>query len=332
MFEILFKGLRSLSDSIETLIAEVGSLLTPSTNGTSITPFSGIFPSDEGESGFGFPGLPGLPGRDGVGIPGAAGDDGDVAFGVIGLPSVSGGEVTFTTTGNIDDLDFGNASIIRMNNASLATIRGLRSGAPGQRVLIINTNAQVNLAHQNAGSVAQNRLINIATSASTPLSTGGSAEFEYDVTSQRWRLVAHVQGAALTATFAAGDFTADSTTVWTVQAGDVINLSYTLKENLLLVTFTLYTTSIATPAAGGLLRMSNNQYGGFVWNATVITLLGQLIDNGDVSAMGYAQAGATVSNLAFGISGTLGAAGAYTTFTASTNNTYIIGSILAPVQ
>lgn len=37
-------------------------------------------------------------------------------------------ETTIATTGNIDDLSFSNANIIRMNNASDATIRGLAAG------------------------------------------------------------------------------------------------------------------------------------------------------------------------------------------------------------
>jgi len=82
-------------------------------------------------------------------------------------------EVTLTTTGNIDDLDFGNVSLIRMNNASLATIRGLKAGYAGQIVTIVSVGAgQVDLAHQNAGSSAGNRFINFATIGTTCLAAG----------------------------------------------------------------------------------------------------------------------------------------------------------------
>ena len=39
------------------------------------------------------------------------------------------GAFTSTATGNIDDLDFGTAALIRMDNASLATIRGPKAGS-----------------------------------------------------------------------------------------------------------------------------------------------------------------------------------------------------------
>src|ERR1035437_5764017 len=82
-------------------------------------------------------------------------------------------EFTVTTTGNIDDLDFSNASTIRMNNASLTTIRGLKAGVAGQQVTIVSVGTgKVDLAHANTGSGAVNRLLNYITSAATPLAPG----------------------------------------------------------------------------------------------------------------------------------------------------------------
>ena len=109
-------------------------------------------------------------------------------------------EFTVTTTGNIDDLDFSNAATIRMNNASLATIRGLKAGVAGQHVTIVSIGAgEVDFAHQNAGSAAANRLINTVTSGVTPLVPGvGTAIYEYDATTGQWRLVSHTQGGWLT--------------------------------------------------------------------------------------------------------------------------------------
>src|ERR1035437_9565563 len=120
-------------------------------------------------------------------------------------------EFSVTTTGNIDDLDFSNANTIRMNNASLATIRGLKAGVAGQQVTIVSIGAgEVDFAHQNAGSTAANRLINTVTSGITPLAPGkGTAVYEYDGTAARWRLVSHTQGAAIAVTYNAGDFHID---------------------------------------------------------------------------------------------------------------------------
>ncbi len=130
-------------------------------------------------------------------------------------------EVTKTTTGNIDNLDFANADIIRMNNASLSTIRGLAAGVAGQTVTIVSIGAgQVNLAHQDTNSAAGNRFINYVTTGVTPLAAGvGSATYQYDATTARWRLVAHSQGAYITPTFSAGNFTANGAMTYTVTQG-----------------------------------------------------------------------------------------------------------------
>jgi hypothetical protein len=155
------------------------------------------------------------------------------------------------TTGNIDDLDFGNASQIRMTNATLATIRGLKAGTAGQRVTIVSVGAgQVDLAHQNAGSTAAYRLLNIATSASTSLAAGsGSATYQYDATTVRWRLVGHTQGAFITPTYAAGDFTAVAPMTWTVDAGDVITYRYMLIGRFYHFQFTLLSTTVGGTAS-----------------------------------------------------------------------------------
>ena len=105
-------------------------------------------------------------------------------------------EFSFTTTGNIDNLDFSNASIIRANNASLATIRGLVAGTAGQRVTIVSIGAgQVDINDQDANSTAANRII---TGVSLPLSLAagiGQITLQYDGTTARWRVVSHEQGA-----------------------------------------------------------------------------------------------------------------------------------------
>jgi hypothetical protein len=109
-------------------------------------------------------------------------------------------EFTTATTGNIDDLNFGKAATIRMNNATLATIRGLVAGAPGQRVTIVSVGAgQVDLSNQDTGdATAASRLICFVTSGKTPLAAGkGTATLEYDGTTARWRLVTHDQGALI---------------------------------------------------------------------------------------------------------------------------------------
>ena len=65
------------------------------------------------------------------------------------ISNVGDGSVfTFTTTGNIDNLDFAHARYIRANNATVSTIRGLVAGYyDGQVVTIISIGAgEVDLA------------------------------------------------------------------------------------------------------------------------------------------------------------------------------------------
>lgn len=116
-----------------------------------------------------------------------------------GAYAVPGTETSVTTTGSINDLSFANASTIRMNNATLSTITGLTAGVAGQRVKIVSVGAgQVDLSNQDAGSQAANRLINVVTGIKTSLAAGhGWAEYEYDATTLRWRLVGHDQGALI---------------------------------------------------------------------------------------------------------------------------------------
>ncbi len=110
-----------------------------------------------------------------------------------------GGSYTSTATGSVNDLDFGTATVIRMNNSSAATIQGLKAGTDAQMVTIQSVGAgNVFFAHQNTGSSAANRLINVVTWTKTALAAGkGSMTYQYDATTARWRQVSHDQGAGL---------------------------------------------------------------------------------------------------------------------------------------
>lgn len=180
----------------------------------------------------------------------AKGSDGQFLTLASGAPTwgATTSETVVTTTGNIDDLNFSNASIIRMNNATLATIRGLAAGVAGQRVTIVSIGAgQVDLAHQNVGSGAGNRLLNTVSSGNTPLAPGvGTATYQYDATTARWRLITHRQGLAMTRTFSAGDFFAGGTQTWSVDAADVVVDSYQLDGNMV-----EWTLRVASTTVGG---------------------------------------------------------------------------------
>jgi hypothetical protein len=202
-------------------------------------------------------------------------------------------EVTFTTTGNIDNLDTQGASLIRMNNASLATIRGLKADA-GQEVTIVSIGAGiVEFAHQNANSTAENRLLNMVTSSTTRLAAGsGAATYRYDKATGRWRLIAHNQGAYIATTFAAGDYTGNGLMTFTVASGDVITNTSCLVGKLLFFTVRVFTTSVGgTPSDQLHVAIPN----GYTAVASVL-FPARLSDNGGASTFGHVRcsaAGAT---------------------------------------
>ncbi len=156
-------------------------------------------------------------------------------------------EVTLTSTGNQDNLDINNAALVRFNNASDVTIRGIVAGKPGQVVTIASVGAgNVLLAHQNANSTDVNRLIHPVTVGTTPLAAGkGVATYQYDGTTDRWRLVTHNQGKPIDVAFAAGNYTADGAASWTLQSGDQRQFSYLLVGQTLQVFLALADTTVS---------------------------------------------------------------------------------------
>lgn len=130
---------------------------------------------------------------------------------------------------------------LRCNNATLLTLSGFVAGVDGQRLIVVSVGAgQVDFTHQ-ATSAAANQLTNAATVGTTSLAAGsGKAEFIYDLTSTKWRLVSHEQGAWITRTFAAGNYTAGAGT-WVVAAA--IRDAYWLRGKTLTFAFTVTGTT-----------------------------------------------------------------------------------------
>lgn len=171
----------------------------------------------------------------------------------------SAGVSTTTSTGTVNDFNFSNASVVRLNNATDLTLTGLVAGYPGQEVVLISIGAgNVYLAHQNAGSSAANRIINTVTSISTPLAAGkGTAILRYDDTTARWRLVSHTQGAAISFAFNAGDYTTNGATeTWTVDAGDVATWTYYIDGKIATVVGVFNTTTTGVAADATTLRIA----------------------------------------------------------------------------
>lgn len=163
-------------------------------------------------------------------------------------------EVSISTTGNIDNLDFSNASLVRMTGASDWTLRGLLAGYAGQIVTIVCQGAGNGyLAHENTNSSAANRLKNPATSTTTPLAAGvGVVQYQYDGTTQRWRLIQHDQGAAIAVAHAGGNFTASGSMTWTVESADQLSFSYLVRGRNVLLNINLDGTVVGGVASSAL--------------------------------------------------------------------------------
>lgn len=161
---------------------------------------------------------------------------------------------TITLTGTQNDVDFSNARVLRCNNATSLTINGLVAGVSGQRVTIYSVGAaEVFFGHQSGGSSAANQLSLFATSGLTPLATGkGSATFEYDATAAKWRLVAHEQGAFITPTFNAGNYTGTGSQTWTLDAADRDIFRYYLQGTRLHISVSILNSSVGGTPSNGL--------------------------------------------------------------------------------
>lgn len=230
---------------------------------------------------------------------------------------------TVTTTGTITALALptGTGALeILMNNATLSTIQGIAAGLSGQRLTLISMGAgQVDLAHQNAGASAANRLINCATSGNTSLAAGnGTAVLEYDATATRWRLVAHEQGAWITPTFAGGNFTGNASMTWTVDSGDVGTTAWWLKGRTVTVAFALTLTSIGgTPNV--VLQIGSGAWGGFT---ATKNMYGTYLKSDNAGA----QAAALWQSIGTQLSLSNGPASFTTNWSASTNLTNVLGN------
>ncbi len=242
---------------------------------------------DSSSDNFPIPGRDGLNGRDGlIGPPGLddldSSDLSPLGFNINNNSS----EITITTTGNIDDLDFGNVSLIRMDNASLSTIRGLKAGYAGQTVTIVSVGAgQVDLAHQNNNSSAGNRFINFATSGNSSLAAGfGNCSYRYDGTTARWRLVVFNQGDWIDVPYSAGNFTANGSLVWTVDSGDQLVFKYWLKDKALIINLGIANSTLSGVASNELIVAIP---GGFITLGAFNTNTTFLCYNGVVDVGGY---------------------------------------------
>lgn len=174
---------------------------------------------------------------------------------------------TSTTTGTINDFNagtFSNINVLRMNNATLATMTGLTSAgatpSDGMLVWIESVGAgQVDIANQSASSTTANRIITGVTGTISLAAGVGRALLCYDGTTGRWRVLEHEQGAWIDVPFNATDFTASGGTA-TVASGDMRTFRYWLKGRSLTVSLGVIQIDLSASPA----RIDAKIPGGFI--------------------------------------------------------------------
>lgn len=102
--------------------------------------------------------------------------------------NVKWSQYDITSTGTVNNLSFASADFLRCDNATALTITGLSAGVPGQRLVVVATDADVTLADLSASSVAANQIATF-TGADVTLSIDEAAFLEYDGTDDKWRLL-----------------------------------------------------------------------------------------------------------------------------------------------
>lgn len=198
---------------------------------------------------------------------------------------------TITTTGTQTALALppgGGPLVIFANNATLLTLQGITAGVDGQTLAIYSVGAgQVDLANQNGSATAALRIINGVTGTISLAPGAGRVLLQYDATTARWRVLQHEQGAWITPTFAAGDYTA-ATGNFTLAGGDVLSQKYYLRGRQITVAFVLATTTVsATPSA---LYIGSGAWGGFTTASATLYSFLLYNDNGGGNTQGYVSA------------------------------------------
>lgn len=178
--------------------------------------------------------------------------------------------ITVTDTGTKNNYAPGIAgikgnTIVYCNNASKLTITGIAGGFVNQLVAFVGIGAEVNFTHNDAGSLVANRLTNFITLAPTPIGaagvTGGVVLYQYISATAGWQIIEH-ESSQFVPAFDATHFVGNGSMTWTLQAGDVNNISYNILRRLVRVNFSLNTTTVGgTP--NNELQITNGQFGGF---------------------------------------------------------------------
>lgn len=171
---------------------------------------------------------------------------------------------TSTVTGTQNNLDLSSSSSIQnlyveWSGASDVTITGVSFPLASSYLYFKNTGTKVAyFSHQSGSSTASNRFTNLVTSSTTPVAPGGWISYIHNGTN--WILVNHEQGANITPSFNAGDWTGSGSMTVTVASGDVLTDAYRIVGKTMHYWFFLNTITIGGTPSSSILRVIPNNY------------------------------------------------------------------------
>ena len=189
----------------------------------------------------------------------------NLATGVVGnLPVANLGNgvwtsTTFSTTGSANDKDFGFGTagniFVEWLGGSDLTLTGVSNGSAAKVLIIQNAGVgNLYLANNSGSSSAGNKFRNLVTSSTTAVSVGGWICYIHDGT--EWRMIGHDQGAYITPTFSAGDFTLSGDRTWTVDSGDVTTQAWKLLGRSLHYIWKIDTSTLSGGATSGFFKIA----------------------------------------------------------------------------
>jgi hypothetical protein len=130
----------------------------------------------------------------------------------------------YSSTGTINDANFGDVSTIRLSGLSPKIITGIIGGRDGEFLTIINGGTgTATLNNNDAGSSAGNRIIT-GTNSDVIVPSGGSVSLIYDSATTVWRVIGDVPGGAGAGVTTAGAIAGTNTNGLNI-SGNTINLT-----------------------------------------------------------------------------------------------------------
>ncbi len=116
-------------------------------------------------------------------------------------PIINPRQYSSNVTGlTISDLEFNNADLLKLTNASGGIVTGIKAGYDGQILNIVSTGGgNFQFKTESGNSVAANRLIcfSAAGTSGNYITSLGTATFQYDAVAARWRMIHSEQGSPI---------------------------------------------------------------------------------------------------------------------------------------